>query len=307
MEEIEVYRIKWYTKQESLKVTEELKTLAPYIECLRCGLTKVRDSDALVIGKMHGLRHLQIYGPDLTNRGVSALSDLKDLERLELYAPRATEEGLSWLHRCTQLHRFFMSDAKLGTHTLQQIANHRELIRIDMQGTEVQSTDLQYLTQLPRLFMLELNGTFLDDKAAPYFRQMKSLGTLYLNETEVGDQVCQALATLPKLDSLNLDDTLITDLGVQTLLEGCPQLKYVSIRRCDISGKAFAALKCWPVNLEHLIVTGNRLTGADILKILNDHESLKSIGYNPRNFDPEIVKQIKSITQKRLHQNLYGR
>ncbi len=307
MEEFRVTRSDYYTVTESLEGVEELNTLSPFIESLNCGLTKVRDSDALVIGKMHQLRHLQIYGPDLTNQGVSALSQLKDLEWLDLYAPQATEEGLSWLHRCTQLHRLFLTDARLGTRTLQQIANHRELTRIDMQGTWVKSTDLQYLTQLPQLYMLELNGTFLDDKAAPYFRQMKSLGTLHLNETEVGDQVCQALATLPKLNSLILDDTLITDQGVQILLEGCPELKDLSIRRCDITGKAFDALKFWPVKLESLNVTGNQLTGAEILKMLNDHESLQSIGYNPRNFDHAIVQQIDSIRQTRLNRNLYGR
>ncbi|MFH1302555.1 MAG: hypothetical protein ABIK07_15955 [Planctomycetota bacterium] len=307
MEEIRVTRSDYYTVTESLEGVEELNTLSPFIESFNCGLTKVRDSDALVIGKMHQLRRLQIYGPDLTNQGVSALSELKDLEWLELYAPQATEEGLSWLHRCTQLHRLFLTDARLGTRTVQQIANHRKLSRIDMQGTWVKSTDLQYLTQLPELHMLELSGTFLDDKAAPYFRQMKSLGTLHLNETEVGDQVCQALATLPKLNSLILDDTLITDQGVQLLLEGCPELKSLSIRRCDITGKAFAAVKFWPVNLERLTVTGNKLTGAEILKILNDHESLESIGYNSKNFDPDIVKQIDSITEARLHRSLYGR
>lgn len=307
MEEIRVSRADHYTVTESLEGIQGLNTLAPYIEHLSCGATKIRDSDALIIGKMYQLRHLELYGPDLTDMGVSNLSDLKDLEWFVLYAPQVTDAGLSWLHQCHQLKWLTLTDAKITGSTLKQISNSTELITLKIRNTLVKSSDLQYLTELPKFRMLILSGTQIDDAAAPYLKSMTSLTSVGLNETKVGDEVCQQLIAIPKLEYLELDDTSITDQGVQTLLEGCPQLKSLSIRRCDISANAFTAVKSWPIKLERLNVAGNKLSGAEILKILNDHESLESIGFNARNFDPEIVKQLDSLRATRLHQRLYSR
>lgn len=306
MEEIRISRSEWHKEQEALEVTAELNTLAPYIEHLSCGATKIRDSDALIIGQMHQLRHLELYGPDLTDTGVSALSDLKDLEWFVLYAPQVTDESLNWLHKCQQLKWLILSDTRITGTTLKQISNATELITLKIGNTLIKSADLQYLTELPKFRMLILSGTQIDDAAAPYLKSMISLTSVELNETKVGDEVCQQLTALPKLEYLELDDTLITDQGVQILLAGCPQLKELSIRRCHISGKAFTALKSWPVKLERLTVSDTKITGEEILRLLNDHESLESIGYNSKNINPQMVKQINSIIEARLHRRVYG-
>lgn len=306
MEEIQISRSEWHKEQEVLEVTAELNTLAPYIEHLSCGATKIRDSDALIIGQMHQLRHLELYGPDLTDTGVSALSDLKDLEWFVLYAPKVTDESLNWLHQCHQLRWLILNDTRITGATLKQISNSTGLITLNIGNTLVKSADLQYLTELPKFRMLILSGTQIDDAAAPYLKSMISLTSVELNETKVGDEVCQQLTALPKLEYLELDDTLITDQGVQILLAGCPQLKELSIRRCHISGKAFTALKSWPVKLERLTVSDTKITGEEILRLLNDHESLESIGYNSKNINPQMVKQINSIIEARLHRRVYG-
>ena len=103
-----------------------------------------------------------------------------------------------------------------------------------------------------------------------------------------------------------LDDTSITNQGVQTLLEGCPELKRLSIRNCHISGKAFFAVKFWPVKLESLDVTGTNLTGEEMLMLLKDHETLESIYMTPKDCDPEIAKQIHSIREARRHRRQDG-
>lgn len=298
-EELSISQTERYQEKETLEVTSELNTLAPYVEKLNCGLTKTRDQDAAVIGKMHRLRTLCIYGPELTDQGVAAFSKLKNLEWLELYAPQATDEGLNWLQQNDQLSWLFLIDSQVGTQTLQRISSHRKLIRLCLQGTRVESADLQYLTRLPQLYMLELNGTFIDDQAAPFLSQMTSVNTLYLSETEVGDQVCQALTNLPELDNLLLDDTLVTDQGVQALLSGCPELKRLSLRRCDVSAQVFLQAKIWPANLEQLSVTGTRITDREALEIILKHPSLQSVGYNYRQADPEIIKLIDKQLKKR--------
>ncbi|QDT44440.1 Leucine Rich repeats (2 copies) [Gimesia alba] len=306
IEEIEVYRSVWYKEQEALEVTAELEILAPYIDHLSCGTTKIRDCDAPIIGKMHQLKHLELYGPDLSNRGVSHLCNLKDLEWFVLDAPQVTDEGLNWLHQCHQLWWLILPDAKITGTTLKQISNTSELLTLDISNTLVESSDLHYLTELPKLRRLILTGTQIDDSAGRYFKEMTGLSSLVLKQTKVGDDFCQQLTVLPKLESLELDDTSITDQGVQTLLAGCPELKRLSIRNCNISGKAFTAVKSRPIKLEQLSVTGTKLTGEEIFNILNDHESLESIGYNSKNIDPQIVKQINSIREARLHRSLYG-
>ena len=298
-EELSISQTERYQEKETLEVISELNTLAPYVEKLNCGLTKIRDQDAAVIGKMHRLRTLCLYGPDLTDQGVAAFSNLKNLEWLELYAPQATDEGLNWLQYNDQLSWLFLIDSQVGTQTLQQISSHRKLIRLCLQGTRVESADLQYLTRLPRLFMLELNGTFIDDQAAPFLRRMRSLNTLYLSETEVGDQVCESLTFLPELKELKLDDTLVTNQGVQALLEGCRQLKDLSLRRCDVSAQAFLQAKAWPVGLEYLSATGTEITGPEILTLIEKHPSLRVVGYNHRNTDPDLVRKIDKLLHKR--------
>ena len=302
-ESLRVTCIEWYTPRESLEITEELDRLAPYIETLQCGLTKVSDQDALILGKMHQLKNLQIYGPDLSTRGVSQLSQLKHLTWLELYAPQATDESLRWLEDNDQLGWLYLSDSQAGTATMQRIAHHRELVRLDLQGTRIESSDLHYLTDFPRLHMLELNRTFIDDRAAAYLGQMQSLGTLYLSETEVGDEVCRALAELPELRSLKLDDTLVTDQGVQTLLEGRAPLKDLSLRRCDVSAKAFMEARSWPAELETLSVRGTAINGREILAMIESHPSLIIVGYNQRDTDLDIIEQIDAMLEKRRAHN----
>ncbi|MCA9004624.1 MAG: hypothetical protein KDA70_05065 [Planctomycetaceae bacterium] len=298
-DELRIARIKWYTETESLAGIEELQTLAPFIVHLNCGLSKIHDSDAYVIGKMHDLRSLILYGPDLSDRGVLSLSRLERLESLELYAPKSTDAGLNWLHRCPHLHRLILGDAKLGTPTVQQLSQHYELRRLNLQGTLITSSDLQFLTDLPQLWMLELTRDFIDDSAAPHLRKMNSLGNLQLNETEVGDEVCSALSKLPDLSTLNLNDTQITDRGVCILLEGCLNLKSLSVARCDLTDKAFVDAKTLPVNLKTITITGNRITGQEIMNIYRRHPVIESINFNQSNYDPDIVDQIEQIRKTR--------
>ncbi|QDU52024.1 leucine-rich repeat domain-containing protein [Gimesia panareensis] len=306
-EELSVSYTKPHQKRETLEVAAELNTLAPYIEKLNCGMTKIGDQDALLIGKMHQLRQLQLYGPQLTNRGVAGLSNLKNLEWLELYAPQATDEGLNWLQQCHQLSWLFLTDARIGTPTLRQIASHRKLTRLNLQGTRVKSSDLQYLTGLPRLHMLELNRTLINERAAPHLIQMKSLAVLYLSETAAGDQVCQALTYLPQLTELKLDDTLITNQGVQAILEECFELENLSLKRCDVSAHAFIQAQIWPARLKYLSISGTGITGPELLDLIKKHPSLEMVVYDFRKADPEIVNQIESILVKRSQYNSQGK
>lgn len=159
IEEIEIYRTVWYKEEKTLEVTSELDILAPYIEHLSCGLTRIQDSDATVIGKMRQLKHLEMYGPQLTNRGARELSGLQDLEWFVLSAPQVTDAGLAWLQQCGGLKWLILSETSVSGGTLKQISHAHDLLTLDLGKTNVRSVDLQHLTNLHALRRLVLANT----------------------------------------------------------------------------------------------------------------------------------------------------
>lgn len=85
-----------------------LRPLAPRIAWLDLGNTRVTDSGLEAVADMKNLMRLHLQNTAIGDAGLEALNGLKRLEYLNLYATKVTDEGLLHLAGCEQLRTLYL-------------------------------------------------------------------------------------------------------------------------------------------------------------------------------------------------------
>jgi len=172
---------------EGLKQLDKLAAL----ESLDLGSTRMNGSGLESLSGLAGLKHLYAdhcrltdaalpaiarhtpletlvlsYNTLLTDRGLAALADLKDLRRLELAGTGVTDALADQIGKYEQLTRLDLSGTKVSDAMLSPLANHKHLERLYLHSTRVTDGGIGGLSQVRTLKQLDVGQTPVTQSAA---------------------------------------------------------------------------------------------------------------------------------------------
>jgi len=200
------------------------------------GSKSLTDDGLRHLGRLTGLRHLNVMGCGITDRGLEVLQRLPALESIVLAWTRVTDAGMPHLAACEHLRAVDLSGTQTGDGAIRALAGKREL-RDFRSGNEVTDAGLALLHGLP-VFKSWQGGeprmSLLRFDAGPNFLMLRGPFT---------DRGLAQLVGLDGLFALNVDsDRLaITGAGLAPLVD-LPHLAWLAFDANDDSMPYIAAL-----------------------------------------------------------------
>ena len=161
---------------------------------------------------LQSLRWLRLFGTQISDEGLSHLTDVPKLTLLDLD------------------HNYATTDA-----ALKHIGEHlQSLTNLGLDRTSITDDGLAFLATLKDMRGLNLTATKLTGSGLSHLATLTSMDEMLLNETTVTDQNLKHLALIPNLQILGLFRTSITDAAVPHLAR-LEKLKRLDIRETKIS------------------------------------------------------------------------
>ena len=119
---------------------------------------RASDNDLIQVGKLKRLERLDLYGSDVTDRGLAHLKDLKNLSMLMLVRTKAVDAGLAQLEGMKSLRILSLQGTDLTDRGLAYLAGFTELEDLNLESTQISDAGLTHLTGLSKLRALDLES-----------------------------------------------------------------------------------------------------------------------------------------------------
>jgi hypothetical protein len=247
---------------------EVLKAAArlPDLQALSICYSDATDVGAEGLGRLTGLRSLDLRLNRMTVRAVKDFRSLTELRELKIATIPLRDEDMAFLRAMPKLESLQIP-GRTTTLTDAWLSNVEGLINLkylQLSDIPITAAGLPRLRNLANLRVLRLHGAKVDDLKA--LVPLKELGSLGLYGNPIEDDDLAALKDLPRLYSLELSKTGITDLGLLQLrripmlseldLDGTkitdaglielgkiPKLRSISIRDTSITSNALDAFR----------------------------------------------------------------
>lgn len=247
------------------------------------GLT---DEGLQQLGRLPGLRHLDLSGTSITDHGLQILEELTELETLSLIQTGVTDGGMAPLQHCDRLRRLNLMWTRVGDGAIRALAGKEQFTHL-WSGNGVTDAGLQALAEIPVYAewrggevemgltsyepepnCLMLRGPFTDRGMAA-FRRLEGLFGLNIDANELGitgeglkhlvelphlgwlaapafDDQMPVIATMPHLRFLGCQDTPASDAAWVELGKS-RSIEKIWGRRCHgLRTEGFLALSRMP-------------------------------------------------------------
>ena len=280
---------------------------------LKCVDTDVSDEGLRHIGRLTGLRMLDLGETPITDGSSQSFAGLKKLQWITLDAFDVNSKGfgvgdetLKVLARLPELEVIRLRDTKVTDAGIAELAQAKSLTDVEVPGTKVSDAGMKYLKQLPHLDTLRLGvldeGTKITDIGLATIGEMTGLKYLDLSGTKITDKGLPHLQNLSHLESLTLDNTRITEAGL-VHLEPLHALRDVRLYITPHGGRGIVPLTdIGAANLAK-IKSLRRLTaflevtdkGVAMLATLPDLETIEINGKGVTDKSAELIGQMKSL------------
>jgi hypothetical protein len=173
----------------------------PALTALDLSLTHITDAGLQEIKNLRGITDLNLYYAEyVTDEGVAAIKDWKQLKRLNLHGTKAGDTALEHIAGLTSLEALNVGSTLMTDVGLERLTMLTNLKELTMGGNELGDAGLQALRQMPTLTYLDLSGRQGNDK---------NVWTISMSETGL-----QAVLTLKNLRELRFACTSTT-VGIE--------------------------------------------------------------------------------------------
>ena len=200
------------------------------------GSRALTDEGVRHLGRLTGLRHLNLSGCGVTDAGLSVLRQLRDLETIDLSWTCTTDEGAAHLAACSRLRTVDLNGTVSGDGAIGALAGKTTLSDF-RSGNGVTNAGLALLRELPVFRSWQGGETqmaLLSPEARPNYLMLRGPFT---------DEGMQQLGDLPGLFALNLDSSQLSITGASlAALADLPHLSWLAFDARDESMPYIAAL-----------------------------------------------------------------
>jgi len=178
----------------------EVLTGLPANSFVSLTLDKIEAEDKVMpcIGKLTGLKRLDLNDTEVSDKGLEALSSLPNLQVLQLREGSFTGSFLAHCAPLKKLKHLWLNGCKLDTKFLDRYSSVLPAITvIHLSGDQLKDQDLLFLEKFPYLEELHLDrNKYITDSGLKYILQCKQIGFLNLDNTAVTANGLKALAAL---------------------------------------------------------------------------------------------------------------
>jgi hypothetical protein len=137
----------------------------PDLRVLDLSLTHITDGGMQEIKNLHGITDFSLYFAEyVTDEGVAAIKDWKQLKRLNLHGTKAGDSALEHIAGLTSLESLDVGSTLMTDVGLERLTMLTNLKELTMGGNELGDAGLQALRQMPNLTYLDLSGRQGNDK-----------------------------------------------------------------------------------------------------------------------------------------------
>ncbi|MFA7341006.1 MAG: hypothetical protein WC028_29750 [Candidatus Obscuribacterales bacterium] len=145
----------------------------------------IRDEELAAIGRLVGLKEIDISCTVIGDCGVAYLAPLVRLTKLNLSSTKVTDQGLVVLAQLQQLEELVLDDTHIGDVGLSHIAQLQKLKTLSLSFTRITNKGLPKLKEVRQLERLRLNCTRIGDDGLTHVARMKGLKELWVRSTDV--------------------------------------------------------------------------------------------------------------------------
>ena len=130
------------------------------------------DDEFAIVAGMPKLRELSVvavgFGPGVTDNGIKALRDLKEMRKLRLWSKKVTDSGLKHIAGLTKLTELELVNTKITDASMPLVATFTDLERLDLTFTQVTPAGLRQLKGLKKLKELRPGAGSKEEIAAAF-------------------------------------------------------------------------------------------------------------------------------------------
>jgi Leucine-rich repeat (LRR) protein len=153
---------------------------------------------------------LDLADTDLSDIGMTKISQFKHLKKLSLFYTNISDSGLRHLSSLTNLEVLNLDSRDIGDDGLRHLRN-LPLVSLDLFSGRVTDLGCAFLSKIKTLVNLELCGGGIGDLGCAHLATLSNLECLNLSQNErITNSGAAALATLTNLKALNLSNTCVT-------------------------------------------------------------------------------------------------
>lgn len=242
----------WVTDTELLDVAR-----LPKLERLDLSHTRITDEGLLHLKPATQIRDLNLYyAEQITDQGMTAIRDWKNLKRLNVRGTRIFDGTLAIVSGLTELEALDIAYTQVTDGGLDGLVPLTKLKELSIGRSKLNKGALEVLRLLPTLEYLDLGGphpgsggyrakpgTPMPDEVPRAISELKQLRVLKLSYSEITADGLRILATLDKVEKLSLTGSSHVDDRAMAELAQWKNLKYLDVQGTKVTPEGVAALE----------------------------------------------------------------
>jgi Leucine-rich repeat (LRR) protein len=242
----------WVTDAEMLDLAR-----LPQLQRLDLSHTRITDDGLLYLKPLKQVQDLNLlYAEQITDQGMAAVKEWKNLKRLNLRGTRIFDGTLAILSGLTQLESLDIAYTQVTDNGLDALVPLTHLKELSIGRSKVGNNALELLRLLPTLEYLDLGGphpgpggyrttagTPMDDDLPRAISELKQLRVLKLSYSQIRADGLRLLASLDQVSKLALTGCPRVDDGALAELAKWKSLKYLDVQETSVTEQGVAHLE----------------------------------------------------------------
>jgi len=242
----------WVTDAELLDVAH-----LPRLERLDLSHTRITDEGLLHLKPATQIRDLSLYyAEQITDQGMTAIRDWKNLKRLNVRGTRIFDGTLAIVSSLTQLEALDIAYTQVTDNGLDGLVPLTKLKELSIGRSKLNQSALEVLRLLPTLEYLDLGGphpgsggyrakpgTPMPEEVPRALSELKRLRVLKLSYSEITDDGLRTLAALDQVEKLSLTGSSHVDDRAMSELAKWKSLKYLDVQGTKVTPQGVATLE----------------------------------------------------------------
>jgi Leucine-rich repeat (LRR) protein len=242
----------WVTDAEMLDLAR-----LPQLQRLDLSHTRITDDGLLYLKPLKEVQDLNLlYAEQITDQGMAAIKQWKNLKRLNLRGTRIFDGTLAILSGLTQLESLDIAYTQVTDNGLDALVPLTHLKELSIGRSKVGKNALEVLRLLPTLEYLDLGGphpgpggyrttagTPMDDDVPGAISELKQLRVLKLSYSQIRADGLRLLGSLDQVSKLSLTGCPRVDDGALAELAKWKSLKYLDVQETSVTEQGVAHLE----------------------------------------------------------------